>query len=63
MISEILEFIDDVIDELGSREKIEQFINFISKGTSADRQVIKYNKNKDINSVVDMLIEETISGC
>ena len=45
------------------RGSVHLFINFISKGTSADRQINKYNKNKNIDSVVDMLIEETISGC
>ena len=63
LINEILEFIDDVIDGLGSRKKIEKFMYHISNGTSADRQIEEYNKNKDINSVVDMLIQETISGC
>ena len=63
LINEILEFIDDVIDGLGSRRKIEKFIDYISNGTSADRQIKEYNKNKNINSVVDMLIQETISGC
>ena len=63
LINEILEFIDDVIDGLGSRKKIEKFMDHISNGTSADRQIKEYNNNNNINSVVDMLIQETISGC
>ena len=35
----------------------------MEKGTSADRQIEQYEKNENINDVVDSLIEETTRGC
>jgi carboxylate-amine ligase len=63
LIAELLEFIDDVVDDLGSRKHIEDGIKFLmDNGTGADRQLEVWNKTKDIRKVVDFICEETIIG-
>lgn len=56
---ELLEFVDDVVDELGSREALNHLHTLIKEGTGADRQLDVYHRTGDINAVVDYLIEET----
>jgi carboxylate-amine ligase len=62
LIKELLEFIDDVVDELGSRKEVEYIYKMLEKGTGADRQLEVYNKTKDYKSVVDYMIGETAYG-
>lgn len=59
----LLEFIDDVVDDLGSRNEVEYVRTIMSDGTSADRQLRLYHETGDFKAVVDMLINETIQGC
>jgi carboxylate-amine ligase len=59
---ELLDFVDDVVDELGSRYAVEQVLNVLSEGTSADRQLAVYRATGDMNAVVDHLIHETRSS-
>ena len=56
---ELLEFIDDVVDELGSREAVEQVHQVLAEGTSADRQLAVFRQTGDMKAVVKHLIEET----
>ncbi|MDM8528743.1 carboxylate-amine ligase [Anaerolineales bacterium HSG24] len=63
LMEELLELVDDVVDELGTREGINYIRTIIKEGTSADRQIRKYNETKDLKTVVDMLADETILGC
>ena len=63
LIRELIEwFIDDVIDELGSRKQIEYAFTILDKGTSADRQLATYERTGDLKAVVDQLIAETAEG-
>ena len=63
LILELLEFIDDVVDDLGSRKHIEEGVKFIlQNGTGADRQLAVWKKTQDIHKVVDFICEETIIG-
>ena len=63
LILELLDFIDDVVDELGSREEINYVHTILANGTSADRQLRVYRESGgDLNAVVDMLIRETVEG-
>jgi glutamate---cysteine ligase / carboxylate-amine ligase len=62
LIKELLEFVDDVVDELGSREEVEYVYKMLENGTGADRQLEVYNKTKDYKSVVDFMIGETAHG-
>lgn len=63
LMGELLEIVDDVVDQLGSREEIEYIHTILEEGTSADRQLRKYQETNDIKAVVDMLTEETVIGC
>jgi carboxylate-amine ligase len=62
-MNELLDFIDDVVDELGTRTEVEYVQNIIKEGSSADRQLEKYAETGDLKDVVDMLIKETMIGC
>jgi carboxylate-amine ligase len=60
LIYELLDFVDDVVDELGSRKELEYIHTIIANGTSADRQLKKFEETGDITTVVDQLILETM---
>lgn len=62
LIIELLEFIDDVVDELGSREEINYVHKILENGTSADRQLRVYQQTGDLKAVVDLLMKETLEG-
>ena len=63
LILELLEFVDDVVDELGSREQINYVYQILEDGTSADRQLKVFNESGgDMNAVVDMLMRENCRG-
>src|SRR6476661_8370411 len=59
LILELLEFIDDVVDELGSRKEIEHIHTILARRTSAEEQLRVFEETKDLNAVVDRLIELT----
>ncbi|MBK6771184.1 MAG: carboxylate-amine ligase [Ignavibacteria bacterium] len=60
---ELLEFIDDVVDELESREEINYIFKMMEKGTGADRQLKVWNESgNDFKKLVDFIIEETNTG-
>ncbi|MFQ5613222.1 MAG: carboxylate-amine ligase [Anaerolineae bacterium] len=63
LVNELLELVDDVVDELGLRQDIEYIPTILKEGTSADRQLRKYEETGDLKAVVDMLAEETVEGC
>jgi carboxylate-amine ligase len=60
LIRELLEFVDDVVDELGSRKDCEYALRIIDGGTSAHRQLAVYEETGDMRAVVDHLAEETL---
>ena len=63
LIREMIEwFLDDVLDELGSRKEVEYAYRILEEGTSADRQLATFQKTGDLNAVVDQLIRETSEG-
>jgi carboxylate-amine ligase len=62
LILEYLEFIDDVVDELGSREEINYIHEILKNGTGADRQLRVFAETGDLKKVVDYIIEETEVG-
>jgi carboxylate-amine ligase len=59
LIHELLEFVDDVVDELGSRKDCEYALRIIEEGTSAHRQLAVYEETGDMKAVVDHLAAET----
>ncbi|MDR3666620.1 MAG: carboxylate-amine ligase [Ignavibacteriaceae bacterium] len=62
LINELLEFVDDVVDDLGSREELNYIQTILDKGTGADRQLEVWKQSGDFKKVVDYIIEETYSG-
>lgn len=51
LILELLDFIDDVVDELGCREALKSIHLILEKGTGADRQLAVYEKTKKLSDV------------
>jgi carboxylate-amine ligase len=62
LIEEYLAFVDDVLDELGSREEVEYIRTIMKTGTGADRQLQVYQDTGDMKAVMDYIIEETEVG-
>lgn len=63
LIHELVDFVDDVVDELGSREEVEKVLNILKTGTGADRQLKVYEKTGSLEKVVDFIVQQTVSGC
>jgi carboxylate-amine ligase len=59
---ELLEFIDDVVDDLGSRRQVEYVHTVLREGTSADRQLAVFRETQDLNAVVQHVIHDTRAG-
>ncbi|MBV8063715.1 MAG: hypothetical protein JOY51_08970, partial [Nevskia sp.] len=57
---ELMEFVDDVVDELGSRKEISYLETILKNGTGADRQLKVFEETGDLRAVVDYLIGETM---
>jgi len=62
LANELLEFIDDVVDELGSRKEVEYVHTILDQGTGADRQLAVFEQTGDLKAVVDFMVEETKVG-
>lgn len=62
LLKELLEFIDDVVDELGCRKEVEYAWTILENGTGADRQLRIFNETGDLTKVVDYMISETEYG-
>ncbi len=69
LMEELLELLDDVVDDLGSRKDVEFVRTILKEGTSADRQLAVYrqhggdeNNVEALKAVVDNLILETKKG-
>jgi carboxylate-amine ligase len=62
LIVEYLAFVDDVVDELGSREEIEYIYEILKQGNGAERQLRVYAQTHDFAKLVDYIVEETQSG-
>src|SRR3989454_12518200 len=62
LIPELLELVDDVVDDLGSRSAVEYVHTIMNEGTSADRQLRIYQETGDLKAVVRHLVAETRGG-
>ena len=69
LMDELLELLDDVVDDLGSRNEVNYARTILRNGTSADRQLTTYlahggadNKQEALQAVVDQLVAETREG-
>ena len=59
LIQELIEFVDDVVDDLGTRKEVDHALTILERGSSADRQCALFEKTGDLKAVVDWLIQET----
>lgn len=62
LIHELLEFVDDVVDDLDSRDELINIHKIIGMGTGADRQLEIWEQSYNTKSVVDYIIDETHYG-
>lgn len=63
LVRELLDFVDEVVDDLGSRKEIEHVHTILERGTSADEQLRVYHENNNsFEPVVDMLIKNTMEN-
>jgi carboxylate-amine ligase len=59
LIPELLEFVDDVVDDLGSRSAVDYVHTILNEGTSAERQLRVFEETGDLKEVVRHLVMET----
>jgi len=62
LIYELLDFIDPVIDHLGSRHRIAFVHKILEGGTGADRQLAVFEKTKSLTAVVDYIQAQYLAG-
>ena len=62
LMLELLAFVDDVVDDLGSRSDLAYVHRILEHGTGADRQLRVYAETGDLKAVVDYVCDETEVG-
>jgi carboxylate-amine ligase len=62
LAQELLEFIDEVVDDLGSRETVRYALRILEEGTGAERQLRVFRQTGDFRAVMDYVVSETESG-
>jgi len=62
LLAELLEFVDDVVDDLGSRKDVYYAREIVKHRPGADRQLKVFEATKDLKAVVDYMIAETEHG-
>jgi carboxylate-amine ligase len=58
LIYELLDFVDDVVDDLGSRPFIENTSRILELGTGADRQLRIYEQTNNLVTVADFIVQQ-----
>jgi len=60
LIDELLSFVDEVVDDLGSRSHIEHVHTMMARGNGAQRQLAAYERSGgDLRAVVEQIVRET----
>ena len=62
LIYELLDFVDDVLDHLGSRHAVNFVQKILEAGTGADRQLQVYKETNSLISVVDYVHSQFLAG-
>jgi carboxylate-amine ligase len=62
LLLELLEFVDDVVEELGVTNDIRYVYEILNRRTGADRQLQVFRETGDLCAVVRYIIEETEVG-
>jgi carboxylate-amine ligase len=63
-ISDLLDFVDGVIDDLGSRHEIDYLRRLLEdpRGTGADRQIALYEQTGSVEALIQLLMQQTMQG-
>jgi len=62
LMGELLDFVDEVVDDLGLRSELHYIREIVAQGTGADRQLRVWRETGDLNRVVDYIVDETSHG-
>ena len=62
LIYELLDFIDDVVDPLGCRHRVNYVHKMLERGTGADRQLAVYEQTGELKSVADYIHSQFLEG-
>ena len=62
LIYELLDFVDDVVDQLGSRHRLAYVHKILEGGTGADRQLKVYEATKNLQPVVSYMHSQFLTG-
>jgi len=62
LILELLAFVDDVVDDLGSRKDLEYIYTILENGSGADRQLRVFKETNSMEEVARYIHEETMTG-
>lgn len=62
LIYELLDFIDPVVDHLGSRHRLAQVQKILDQGTGADRQLKVFEQSRNLLTVVDYIHNQFLAG-
>jgi carboxylate-amine ligase len=61
-VERLLDWLDGIPDELGSRSEVEYVDTILRQGASADRQLAAYERGGDLVAVVDHVVAESREG-
>src|SRR5882724_6732109 len=62
LIYELLDFVDDVVDHLGSRHATSYVSKMLEEGTGADRQLKVFEQTNSLTAVVDYIHNQFLHG-
>ncbi|MBC7947353.1 MAG: carboxylate-amine ligase [Chitinophagaceae bacterium] len=62
LIYELLDFLDPVLDHLGSRHRVAHVHKMLENGTGADRQLAVFEKTKNLASVAEYIHSQYLAG-
>jgi carboxylate-amine ligase len=62
LIYELLDFVDDVVPQLGSRHAINYVHKILENGTGADRQLKVYEETRNLTAVTDYIQNQFLHG-
>jgi glutamate---cysteine ligase / carboxylate-amine ligase len=63
-LHELFNFVDDMVDELGTRQELDYLRSLIDnpEGTGADRQIAVYSNSNNVDEVTHFLMQQTLQG-
>lgn len=62
LIYELLDFLDDVVDHLGSRPALQYVHHILEHGTGADRQLAVYDQRQNLTDVTDYIHSQFLAS-